>query len=274
MKAILSTETVNAYIDIHNKMQIPYTITLTNYTTRIVSNYCDIHFMKKEQSNRTFAAYAKVLKDCKKTPLPVLDEKYLNYFSHNFKGTDIYSDIIYNVDLKSAYASALLVNKMITPDTYKYLNSLPKLDRLAAVGMMAGKKNIFEVGRDGKIISEKKVVSQNAYYFFFCVKCIADIMQQAAQIVGNAFLFSWVDGIYFLQGEEGSKTAGKIVQEFFSDNGYKSTFDILTNFEIQNKKSFFKASYKKDGKSKFINVPIQDSTGIKKIVNYLLTKNY
>ena len=197
LKAILKSELVNKYIQLHKNLNIPFKITLSNYTTRIVSNAYDLHFMKTEQSNQTFAAFAKVKKDCLKMPLPVIQKNKLKYFTHKLENKNIYADTIYNFDLKSAYANILFKDGYITEQTFLYINKLPKLKRLAAVGMLAGKKNIYEIGPAGEVLSEEKIISPTSPYFFYCVQRMAEIIKGAADILGNGFLFSWVDGIYF-----------------------------------------------------------------------------
>jgi len=54
------------------------------------------------------------------------------------------TDVIFNIDIKSAYATILKNDGLITQKTFDFINRLPKQERLTAVGMLAGKKNIFE----------------------------------------------------------------------------------------------------------------------------------
>ena len=271
MKAILKSELVNKYIQLHKNLNIPFKITLSNYTTRIVSNAYDLHFMKTEQSNQTFAAFAKIKKDCLKMPLPVIQKDKLKYFTHKLENKNIYADIIYNFDLKSAYANILFKDGYITEQTFLYINKLPKLKRLAAVGMLAGKKNIYEIGPAGEILSEEKIVSPTSLYFFYCVQRMAEIIKGAADILGNGFLFSWVDGIYFNDCPETVKEDSKIIiEEYFKKINMPVTFEILTEFEIKENKHHYKTTYCKEGKLKVINIAKEDSILINKITSYLL----
>ena len=271
MKAELDSEKVEIYIDLHRQLKIPYKITLSNYTTRIKSEAYDLHFMKQEQSNRTFAAFAKCKKDCLKKPLPIIQKDKLKYFSHKFKEGNFYADTIYNFDLKSAYAQILFNDGYISKDTFIYLSRLPKLSRLAAVGMMASKKNIYEISEDGKILSEEKIISPTSNYFFYCVQRMAEIIKGAADILGNGFLFSWVDGIYFNDCPETVKQDAKIIiEEYFKKIKTPVTFEILTEFEIQENEDYFKTTYRKEGKLKVINIAKEENICLHKITSYLL----
>lgn len=274
-KAILNADSVNEYIDFHKKMKIPFTLSLSTYTAQIKSNLCDIYFMKSEQPNRVFCAYNKVKKDVTAQKIKKIKINSLQYYSSNLKDNDFYSDVIYNVDLKSAYATILYNDGLISKETFDYLNKLPKMERLASVGMLASKKNIFEMDADGEVISEKTEVSETADYFFYCVKRTSEIINFASKHLGKAFLFSWVDGIYFLQANhKGSIEAGNILKDYFEEQNFKTSFDVLTEFEVIGKPDYYNCNFIKEGKRKFINVPRPNNATLNKITEYLLTKTY
>ena len=273
MKAKLDSNCVNKYIDLHARLNIPYKITISNYTTRIVSNAYDIHFIKNEQTNQTFAAAAKVKKDCLLKSVPVLQKDKLKYFSHRFSDGNFYADTIYNFDLKSAYATILFNDGYITEDAFKYVCNLPKLKRLAALGMLASKKNTYEISASGEVLSELKFVSPTSPYFFYCVQRMNEITKEVADILGNGFLFSWVDGIYFTDSERSVKEDAKIIlEEYFLKNKLKVTFEVLEQFEIIDKNRYYKTKYRKEGEYKTINIPKDDTMLIQKITSYLLHK--
>jgi len=274
MKAILKTENVNAYIDMHKKMKIPFTLTLSTYTARIKSNFCDIHFMKSEQPMRVFCAYNMIKADVVKHPIKKVNTGTLQYFSQAFKNEDFYSDVIFNIDIKSAYATILKNDGLITAKTFDFINRLPKQERLTAVGMLAGKKNIFEMDADGNCINDKTEISPTADYFFYCVKRTSQHINKIASHLGNAFLFSWVDGVYFLQDEKASNTAGRILTEYLQEENFKASYEKLTDFEVLVKKDYYNCTYKKNDKEKVLNIPRPEHEIVTKITNHLLTKNY
>lgn len=271
LKVELNTMNVKKYIDLHKALRIPFEITVSNYTTLIKSNLYEIHFMKNAQSNRTFSAYQKVKADVTKKEMPAIDHTNVNYFSTNIFASDFYADVIYNLDLKAAYATVLLNDGFISNNTYKYITALPKMERLACVGMLAGKKNVFKINADGKAIDEQLIISPTANYFFYCVQRTFDVMAEARRLLQESFLFSWVDGIYFLDNED--KCYDELMA-FFRDNKFKVSFDVLKEFHVKNYKNYYSCSYIKDGKKKLMNVPKQQSSVLKNISNYLLTKDY
>jgi len=280
MKAMLDYATVNAYQELHKQMKIPYTLTISNYTTRIKSLAYDIHFMKHEQSNRCFAAFNMVKNDVIKKPMPNLSINGLTYFTEAFMPHDFYSDVIFNFDIKSAYATVLFNEGFITEKTFNYINALPKQERLTAIGMLAGKKNVFHIDKYGEIESEKTIISETANYFFYCVKRVYEIIQGAARLLGNGFLFSWVDGIYFLENPDSAENTAKIIIEhYFKEKNFKVTFEKINGFSVQVRKDYYHCSYRKlkaDGTSeyKIMNVPKKENIIVKRITEHLINKNY
>lgn len=267
-------------MELHKQMKLPYTLTISNYTTRIKSLAYDIHFMKTEQSNRCFAAFNMVKNDVIKKDIPKLSINGLNYFAEAFLPHDFYADVIFNFDIKSAYATVLFNEGFITKKTFDYINRLPKQERLTAIGMLAGKKNIFIIDKDGEIESEQTVISETANYFFYCVKRVYETIKGAADILGQGFLFSWVDGIYFLENPDSAENTAKIIMEhYFKDRNFKVTFEKIHEFNVIVKKEYYHCSYKKENKTgqyeyKTMNVPKKENISIKKITEHLINKNY
>lgn len=275
MKVILNPETVNKFVEHHNKLKIPFQMVITRYTTRIISKAYDLHFLKSEQSNKMFMAFNMLKKEVKQKKIKPINNKTLNYFSSNLFKNDFYADRIYNIDIKAAYATVLLNDGFITQRTYDYIMTLPKIDRLAAVGMLAGKKNIFNINAEGKIISDETIISETSDYFFYCVEKTSELMFEAEQLIGSeAFLFSWVDGIYFLDNESEANNIAARVTDFFNNKGFRVSFDILEEFHVINKNDFYKCSYKKEGKNKYMNVPKPEQAIFKKITEHLISKCY
>lgn len=270
-KVELNPANVKKYIDLHKTLKIPFTLTVSNYTTKIESILYELHFMKNAQSNRMFAAFQKVKSDVIKKPVPSIEAAAVNYFAVNIFEKDFYADVIYNIDLRAAYATVLNNESYISDETYKHLLKLPKMERLSSVGMLAGKKNIFKVNADGKVISDETIISPTSDYFFYCVQKTFDIMNEARFLLQESFLFSWVDGIYFLDID--SKNYSEIM-DFFKEKKFRVSFDVLTEFYVKNRKTYYACEYVKDGKKKFMNVPKQESSIIKNISSYLLTKDY
>ena len=172
MKAILNSESVNAYIDLHKQMKLSFKLSLSTYTARITSNYCDIHFMKSEQPNRVFSAFNSLKSEVVKTKIKPINAGKLSYFAENFGFDNFYTDYIFNIDIKSAYATILKNDGLISEKTFTFISSLPKQERLACVGMLAGKKNIFTINEQGETVTDETIISPTSDYFFHCVNII------------------------------------------------------------------------------------------------------
>lgn len=275
MKVFLDIKQVQRYIDLHKNMKIPFEMTLTNYTTRIKSTFCDKHFMRNSQSKMMFTAYTMLKKDVSTRVKPFVRLDKLTYFDTGFT-EEMKIPLVYNFDIKSAYLTCLLVNGMIEKKTFDYLKRLPKMDRLASVGMLAGRRTVFIMDKNGKEVSETTSISPLENFFFYCVNEIGNLMRFAASYMGNAFLFTWVDGIYFKPNElQAAQDYYIIMSEYFKEKGYEVSFEILENFETERfGNDCWKVSYIKEGKPKQFMIPIKVIDLKRRVQNYLLNKNY
>jgi hypothetical protein len=269
-KVELNPAAVKMYIDLHIKIGLPFEIVLTNYTTHLKSAKYDIRFMKNAQSNRVFLAYQKIKADAVKKPVKEINAGILKYYQTNFNFSDIYADKIYNVDLKSAYATILHNDGYISKETFEYISKLPKMERLTCVGMLAGRKNYFQFDAAGDVVSSSETISPTSNYFFHAVARTYEIIDSCRVILENDFLFSWVDGIYFKNGDNGEKLRAMLTAEY----NLNSSFDELTEFEIQSKKGYYLLTYLKDDEMKTFNIPMQSNRAKQTLYNYLLTKTY
>lgn len=246
-----------------------YTITVSNYTCK-VEGALSMKFMKAEKSRKCFASFAKIKKDIRLSNVHVdIDRRDVSYYDTNLKPLKIKT--LYNVDLKSAYATVLLNSGIITKETYKYICSLPKPDRLACVGMLASHQHIFTYeGGEPVCMPEEKRSEFEAYFYFCCMKTF-EVMQSVKKICSkNSYLFSWVDSIYF----KNEKDAQKII-DHLKVSGFNSTFEKLTNMQVSNKINHYKVEFfNASGKKKVFNIPIKDSTFARDIVSkYVYSKH-
>jgi hypothetical protein len=270
LKLELNAAVVKKFTDLHINLKVPFEVILSNYTTRIKSDLYDLHFMKNAQSNRVFVAYAMLKKDVEGKKVDDINPGFLKYYQTVFNFLNLYADKIYNIDIKSAYASILFNDGFISEPTYRYIMGLPKVDRLAAVGMLAGRKNIFSFDSTGKISGSIETVLPTSNFFFYAVKQTFEIMDRLKNEIGDDFIFSWVDGIYF------SKPCSGIVIQDILKNEFKlnCSFDELTDFEVKERKAYYLLTYLKEGQKKVFNLPKQDSTIRNDVYNYLLTKKF
>lgn len=273
LKLHLNEKNVKLFVDLLKAQKAPFKMQLSNYTTKIESEPFNVMFAKTMQSNRVFAAAAYLKNDLNKKEIPDIDMKKNCYYSTSFNGDGFYSDIAFNIDIKHAYASILYKDGLISKKTFTYLSRLPKLDRLAAVGMLASRKVIFEHDRQGRVREFTEQVNPMSNFFYYCVQKTEQVITDVrVNILAKSFLFSWVDGIYYLNDNPAYRN---IVQEYlYEEYGLRSTYKELTEFEVKTKNGSYRISFKEDGALKTFNIPLPEIGFKKQISDYLLTKKY
>lgn len=247
----------------------PFYLTTSNYSMKIETYYeaedgtledylaeegrklfLDKKYIATDQSKRTFAAFAKLKSDLKEKKVPKIDPSELIYFQHDFKQS-MYIEQVINIDLKSAYATILYNDGYISEETFRYLHSATKKERLASVGMLASRKRIFDF-KKGEPVGDPEVhVSPNAGFFFHAVKRTYEIMSELKRICGEDYLFTWVDGIYFLPSWEKRVDC----ENYLSSVNIKFSTDTLTEFEVKVLANKCLVEFKKEGKRKLFNLP-------------------
>jgi hypothetical protein len=246
-------------IDFLTTGKFVFELSSSNYTTKIKSELVNRTFVLTMQSKRTFAAFAKLKADLKNFEVPNIAPESVRYFHHDFK-KDANHNTVINIDLKSAYARIFFNDKMISPETFKYFNSCKKQERLASVGMLASRKKIFQF-KNGKPISYVEQVSPLSGFFFYCVKRTQEIMQELKAICGQHYLFTWVDGIYFIPDEG---VLQKCV-EYLQSVNFLFSCDTLEDFKVKILRNKTYLTFKKEGKLKRFNLP-SSSSNFKKII--------
>lgn len=206
------------------------------------------------QSNQTFAAYAKVKKDVKDKEPPKINKDELVYFDHDFKES-CSIDRVYNIDLKSAYATILFKDSIITEDTFSYLSRLPKHDRLAAVGMLASRKKSFSFDKLGTIRTYEETISKLENFFYYAVQRTFEIMCELRSILGNSYLFTWVDGIYFRPDMDGLLKC----EDYLRRISFRYSEEVLTDWQVRVVKGAVKLFFVKEGKIKSFSLPARES---------------
>lgn len=226
-----------------------FQLSSSNYTTGIKSDAFPGKYVAQLQSNRAFAAFAKLKKAVKDKPVPDISNDDVRYFQHNFR-KDIYIDTVFNIDIKSAYATVLFKDGLIDADTFAYLSKSSKQDRLSSVGMLASRKEVFEF-KNGSPVSEEEIVSPLSGFFFYAVQKTFEIMDELRRICGMDYLYTWVDGIYFLPNDEVRRSC----IDYLDSTGYKFSSDVLQEFEVKIKQDVILVTFKKENKLKIFNLP-------------------
>ena len=273
LKLTLNEKNIRLFVDLLKNAKTPFSMQVSNYTTKIISEPYNVSFVKGLQSKRVFAAASYLKKDLAGKKIPNVDMKKCDYYDTNFRGLEFYSDRCFNIDIKQAYATILYMDGFITKKTYDYLKNLPKMERLAAVGMLASHKTIFRHDKLGRIIKVEEIINPLSDFFFYCVQKTENIIHDVInKILQEAFLFSWVDGVYYMNENTGYKNV--TMQYLKTEYGLESTFKELNNFEVKIKNQSYRISFLQDGEEKVFNIPLPVMQLKKDIINYLLEKKY
>lgn len=260
---------MRAFVEFIKTSGFPYELEISNYTTKIKSELYEMQFLQSMRSKQCFAAFAKVKSDVvKHADPPKVDSSEVRYFEHDFK-FNYFSEEVINIDLKSAYAAALYNAKILRDETFAYLSRIPKMDRLASVGMLASKKHCFTYSADGKIINYEKKISPHQSYFYFAVKEVQRIMDTLKMICENDYLFTWVDGIYIKPGSE------KVFEcfKYLESERFNYHVEKLQNFNVKVTDKKVMIDFQKDGNTKYFTIPSRINMFSNDIINFLTIKN-
>lgn len=209
----------------------PFTLSISNYTATIESDFFPHKTIDELKSPRFFVGCKMVEKDCKKKPLPDVDRKFVQYNDFAIK-EPIYLEEIYGVDIVSAYPSILYRDKYISRKTFAYIKRLPKLDRLGSIGFLAAKKNVFKYNAAGNIVQYSEDRKETEKYFYYAVHKTSEIMEEARKIITGQYFFTWVDCVYMKE-----KTDAENVVKFLAENGLKSKVKKYEAFNVVEKKN-------------------------------------
>jgi hypothetical protein len=271
IKSLIRGNEPDTFIRMLISKEIDFDLYTSNYAMKIILvDGQIINFTKHEQSRATFAAFSKLKSNLQDKKKPNLQPGDVSYFIHDFR-EPLYVESVCNIDLKSAYANILFLDEMITKDTHKYLCKLVKKDRLSAVGMLASKKQVIEFRR-GQATGEREERSEFAPFFFYAVKRTFEIMSELKKICGNSYLFTWVDGIYFLP-DPGIEKACK---EYLKTIRFPYASEMLSEFDVQFHPRSIKVSFfrHKNERKKRFDLPMGDNAFTKIMSNALLLLNH
>lgn len=222
-----------------------------------------IKFIMRNQSRKTFIGTGMLKRDFKRESASVI----LSDLEDNVKESDnIYFSVgtflnfhhkeLWCVDLNSAYLQCLFNLGLITPKTSYWISKhLTKQERLVAVGMLAKQKHIYSFS-EGKQVGDPDI-DADKYRFVFnaVIQETNAILEKAARIAGDDYIFYWVDGIYLKD-----EWSALLIAELFRDNGFPCKIEYLTNFESQNHLKHMQFTFYKDGEKKMHNIPVDEVT--------------
>jgi len=241
------------YLKLAETMRLPYVIIESNYTLEIKNSAMWVYFIQSEVSKKAFTCGAMVKRDLKKSgqPTPAVDREQIKYF--NFAYEEILrrnsGRTIYNIDIKSAYATALNNTGLLHEDTFRFLCTIPKKDRLVSLGMLASRKEVYQMDANNNEISHHIERKDTEGWFFYCCLEIQQLMQDIQNMLGPDFLFYWVDGVFFTGDHK------EQIIRYLESKGYKYSFDECTDFTYRETDFIKSLSYFKEGKEKTLSLP-------------------
>lgn len=246
--------------------KIDFDVLATNYTTEIklIDSGHSYFFSANSRLNfKLFGTLSKLKKETANIIIPDSAEGKISYYSlnkNNFKprnGAGTYKKV-FNIDITAAYATVLKNKKYISTELFNTIMKLPKMDRLAIVGMLATKKVIYEI-RNGKEKSARiETDEQRRKIFFEASKVIDEILFLCRQAAENSFLFFWVDGIYLKDTAAHDK-----IKNILSENGLNYKEQVLTDFNYIIDSEVIYINYiNQEGTKKQFNLPINQKEKI------------
>jgi hypothetical protein len=249
--------------------KLPFKVTISNYTQKIESVILLAKQMEDHKSTRFFASAQMVKKDVKNKPLPDCPKEFSKFNDFNIRD-EFFIDEIWAVDISSAYATMLHNAGYISDKTFDFIQKLPKLERLASIGMLASNKKEFIFNKEGELEDIQEIVSPTENYFYFAVQETARVMQEAKEIAFNNdiddYLFTWVDCIYFKNPEK-----IQIVTDYFDSINVKYKVSKYSQFLVTRKRKHFSVSFFDDKeKKKIFSVPLPSEKIRKQLEHYLL----
>lgn len=265
LKSGFSEENYRDYLNFCKSTGLPYTVLKSNYTLEIVSEFCNIKFAPN-MGKKAFIAGAMIKRDIKNSGVvaPDIDSEKLTYFNFAPDSRLMTCDKeIYNIDIKSAYASVLYQHSLITTKTANYLKTLSKKDRLACVGMLAAKKEVFTMVA-GKPLTATKIINENAPFFYFCINRTNEIMHKCQMEIGHHFLFYWVDGIFF----NGANNVPKVCA-VLDKLGYRYSVDVCKDIVYSDSGKCRRLSYNKGDEKKELSLPKKNNSVDEFLINFL-----
>jgi hypothetical protein len=227
-----NADQVEQLVKFYNEQKVTFKVKHSQYSTTFDFGKEKIKFVTQTYGIRVFAANRCLVKDIKASPdtLELLTKYYStdNYDVRNGLKPKNYGKVI-NVDIVGAYPNTLINNGLCTLETYKRLMSLPKMERLPAIGMIAKKATVFSY-ENGECIDWDVEVGEFANIFYFLIYEIDRIMKFCKEIAGEYYIMHWVDGI-FLEHYTPRQILEDI-QDFLKKHKYLYRFENISSFKV------------------------------------------
>jgi len=267
-----------------NKQKMDYVLKVGGSSYKLDSVlYKDKAYNKTSLSQKDLVFIRKVKSYVTKNKIYV---KFLDqYFPSDVQYMDVnpvlqnkkFTNVV-EIDVDEAYWKTAYMMGVISKEIYEEgkKGELGKYTRLVALGALA-KKETHYIYVNGKFSHKKEVrsvLTENVWYSI--CKRLADVMQDSKKMLGDDYLFYWVDGIYFVD----SKSNRKKITSHFLKHGYTSK-DVET-FMVGFGEKWF-AVYNEDYKIKkeftyigILNrkISFKDSVKLRKLCAEMMKDNF
>lgn len=231
-----TSDYIDSYINIIKDMGLDYKLRHGTYTTKVIHNLGRKTFSSMKLTNKAFVAANKIKKDVLESEfyqqIKEKDFSSVNYgYNKNIRYSCGLEDAVLNIDISQAYAHCLLLNNLITPNTFDYITKLPKSERLIVVGMLARTYTEFTYSQKGDVKKVDFFKEPTYNVFMFLINEIDSVMKDCVFYLGNYFYFYWVDGIFFKSNTP--KHIIKKVESIFEYMGYPFKYEDITYFQYK-----------------------------------------
>jgi len=238
-------------------MKASFKMRQTNYTTVIeFPNGDKEHYLYTLRSRDVFVAHRKIGKEAIPNYVEADFEGHCKYFvlnSERVLDLRMRPQPVYNLDLRSAYPSVLRRFGLISDKTFDYLMRLDKNDRLAAIGMFAGRKTVFTV-RDGELMNLEEVESEYKNVFFLPAYVVDEVMSDCMRVLGEDFIYYWFDGIYYT-----NQRRIRDLEGYLGQTGLHWKVHRLSKFKLVDRGEVVDVSFEEPGKgAKAFSLPRRD----------------
>jgi hypothetical protein len=248
-----TTEAIKFVTDGWDLLDIPYLIKHGTYTTTLESEFGKHKFVVNNYSNRVFIAKNKVKKDVMESDMG--KELMLQRFEKVNFGVDAkfqnsFNRKVLNIDLSSAYVYAIRNCELITKETFNYLQTLKKGERLPSLGMLASSHTKF-LFQGGKCLDYSVHREPTAPIFYKLIQEINDVMEECRWILGSDYIFHWVDGIFFNFDTPPKKI--RMIEEILQEFHFPYKYESVENFSFNKDGENYVISMVKNGERKTYN---------------------
>lgn len=201
------------------------------------------------------------------------DRFWIKYYNYNKLNTGCIKRFYY-VDLSSAYITALRNKGLIQLDLFNSINTLPKKERLIALGMLAYEP--YEMSYEkGKLIQIQRIRNEYSKTFYLACRELQLIMESIIKKIDSNYLWYWVDGIFFENFSD-----YYLIRDILESNKFKFRFGSCFDLNIINNSNHYNLQFEQTDKgsieTKEYNIPhyFEEIKLKKENFTHILNENY